>query len=354
MTLFPVIMAGGSGTRFWPLSRSKRPKQFLALATDRPLIEETFRRLKGMAAPKNTFVVCGKVHAPLVRKAIKSLPKQNVIVEPAARNTAPAIGLAALHVAARDPEGIVVVLPSDHHVGDIARFQGVLKDAADIAQAGKIVTLGIKPNRPETGYGYIKVGEPLFGRSHKVAAFVEKPDLATARTYLDRGDYLWNGGIFVFRADVMLQQLQQHMPELAKGLDAIRASLAKKGYEKTLARVFPKMPSQSIDYGVMEKTSEIAVIPSEFGWSDVGSFEALPEVRRKDERGNVIEGAGAMAIDCQGCIVLTNERPVAAVGLTDLVIVDAGDAILVVPKQRSQDVRKAVEALKARKADAFL
>jgi len=354
MKVYPVIMAGGSGTRFWPLSRSKRPKQFLALATERPLIVETFRRMKGLAAPKDTFVVCGKAHEKSVRTLLKALPRGNVIVEPAARNTAPAIGLATLHVAARDASGIVVVLPSDHHVADVPRFQQLLREAAEVAQAGHLVTLGIKPSRPETGYGYIKVGAPLLAQSHKVAAFVEKPDAATARKYLQRGDYLWNGGIFIFRADVMLQAIAAHMPELALGLDTLRGALRTQSYPRILAKVFPKLPSTSIDYGVMEKASDIAVVPAEFGWSDVGSFEALPEVRPADAQGNVVSGTGPVVIDCQGCVVLGTERPVAVVGLTDMVVVDSGDALLVIPKQRSQDVRKAVEALRARKAERFL
>lgn len=354
MKIYPVIMAGGSGTRFWPLSRSRRPKQFLALATEQPLIVETFKRMKGLAAPRDTFVVCGKAHQKAVRSLLKALPAGNVLVEPAARNTAPAIGLATLHVAARDPAGIVVVLPSDHHVANVPGFQEILREAAEVAQSGQLVTLGIQPSRPETGYGYIKVGAPLPGKGHKVAAFVEKPDEATARKYLKGGNYLWNGGIFIFRADVMLEAISAHMPELARGLDTLRGALKGKAYPKTLAKVFPQLPSTSIDYGVMEKAKDIAVLPAEFGWSDVGSFEALPEVRPQDARGNVVSGAGAMVIDCQGCVVLGSDRPIAAVGLTDMVVVDSGDAILVVPKKQSQDVRKAVEALRARKADRFL
>lgn len=354
MTLFPVIMAGGSGTRFWPLSRRRRPKQFLALASDRPLIADTFLRLRGLAAPRNTFVVCGKLHAPQVRKLIRALPAGNVVVEPVARNTAPAIGLAALHVAARDPSGVVAVLPSDHHVGDVPRFQAALRDAAEVAARGHLVTLGIQPNRPETGYGYIKIGAPLEGKGRRVEAFVEKPDAERARAYLEGGDYLWNGGIFVFRADAMLAALAEHMPGVGRGLEAIREALGTRRYARVLAREFPRMPAESIDYGVMEKAKDIAVVPSEFGWSDVGSFEAIGEVRPRDAQQNVVSGRGAMAIDCQGCVILAADRPVAAIGLQDMVVVDAGDAILVVPKHRSQDVRKAVEALKSRKDRAHL
>jgi mannose-1-phosphate guanylyltransferase len=353
MTLYPVIMAGGSGTRFWPLSRKARPKQFLPLASKAPLITDTAARLKGLASVKDTFVVCGPLHAKAAAKLVKGLPKKNLLVEPVARNTAPAIALAAVNVAARDPEGILVVLPSDHHVADVPGFKKVLAEAARIAQGGHIVTLGIKPHRPETGYGYIQVGSALEGGGNTVQAFKEKPDVETAAAYMESGQYLWNAGIFVFRADVILKAFAQHMPEMQKGLEALRKAVGKRTYAGVLKRVFPKLPSISIDYGVMEKASNIAVLPGDFGWSDVGSFAAIPEVRPTDARGNVVSGE-AIVVDSQGCVVLADKRPVAVVGLTDVVVVDAGDAILVVPKDKSQDVRKVVEELKARKREKFL
>jgi mannose-1-phosphate guanylyltransferase len=355
MALYPVIMAGGSGTRFWPLSRKARPKQFLPLASKAPLIADTVGRLKGLTSVKDTFVVCGPLHAKAAAKLVKGLPKKNLLVEPVARNTAPAIALAALHVAARDPAGILVVLPSDHHVADPAAFRRTLQEAAQVAQAGHLVTLGIQPHHPETGYGYIQVGEPLGqGAGRRVKAFREKPDLATAQGYLASGDYLWNGGIFVFRADTILAALSEHMPEMKAGLTALRKSVGKRTYAGVLKRVFPKLPSQSIDYGVMEKAQNIAVLPGDFGWSDVGSFAAIPEVRPADANGNVVSGEGAVLVDCKGCVVLAEKRPLAVVGLTDTVVVDSGDAVLVVPRSRSQDVRQVVEALKARKLDKYL
>jgi len=355
MRLHAVIMAGGSGTRFWPLSRKKLPKQFLALGTERPLITETAARLKGLCRPAETWVVCGKAHAPLVRKHLKGMPAGQVLVEPEARNTAPAIALAAAHVHAADPEAVMVVLPSDHHISNPAGFREVLGQAAEVARGGHIVTVGIRPTRPETGYGYIRVGGPLGqGPGRQVAAFVEKPAVEVAKLYLQSGDYLWNGGIFVFRADVMLDALARHMPELGKALGALRRAVGTKGYAKALAQQFAKMPSQSIDYGVMEKASNVAVVPGDFGWSDVGSFAALPEVRPLDAAGNVVSGKGALALECEGSVVVAAGRPVAVVGMKDVVVVDAGDALLVVPKDRCQDVRKAVEALKARKLERFL
>lgn len=352
--LFPVIMAGGSGTRFWPLSRRNKPKQFLALATERPLLVETAARLEGLATLKETFVVCGKVHAGPVAKLLKKLPKANVLVEPEARNTAPAIALACAHVAARDPKGVVVVLPSDQHVSDGAVFRTAVSEAVSSARSGHIVTLGIKPTRPETGYGYIRVGGPQNGTARAVGAFVEKPTLEKARAYLSSGEYLWNAGIFVFRVDVMKEAFARHLPEVHGALHRITEAVGTRRYAAVLAREFPRMPSISIDYGVAEKADNIAVVPADCGWSDVGSFNALPDVRGKDERGNVSHGALPLVIDSEGCVVWGGTRPVAVVGMKDVVVVDTPDAVLVLPKDKSQDVRKVVDALKARKLEKYL
>jgi mannose-1-phosphate guanylyltransferase len=354
ITVFPVIMAGGSGTRFWPLSRSARPKQFLPLTSAKPLISETLARLVGVASPKQTFVVCGAKHAGPVKKALPMLPKKNVIVEPIARNTAPAIALATAHVAHRDPKGIIVVVPSDQHVADVPAFEASLRQAVNVARDGFIVTLGIKPTRPETGYGYIKMGAPLAGGAKKVAAFVEKPNAPVAAEYLASGEYLWNAGIFVFRADAMLDAFATLMPELDAPLKVIRMALGTKREAAVVKKEFPKMPSISIDYGVAEKSKTVAVVPSDCGWSDVGSFNALPDVRPLDADGNVVTGKASIVLDSAGCVVLGGDRPVAVVGMRDVVVVDAGDAILVLPKQRSQDVRMVVEALKAKKLEKYL
>lgn len=352
--VYPVIMAGGSGTRFWPLSRSARPKQFLALSTSRPLIVETLARLEGLAPVKNASVVCGAKHAPLVRAALKALPRRNVIVEPEARNTAPAIALATAHVAHVDPEGVLVVVPSDQHVADVRAFEASLRVAVRMAKEGFIVTLGIPPTRPETGYGYIQLGWPLSGGARRVAAFKEKPDRATAEGYVSSKQYLWNAGIFVFKASVMLEAFAKHMPELSAALGEVRKALGTKKEAATLKREFPKMPATSIDYGIAEKADNIAVVPSSCGWSDVGSFNALAEVRAADAAGNVVTGEEAIVIDSTGCVVLAGDRPLAVVGMKDVVVVDAGDAVLVLPKDKSQDVRKVVEVLKAKKLTRYL
>ena len=359
MKVYPVIMAGGSGTRFWPLSSRLRPKQFLPLAGGAPLLAATVARLPPLARADRTYVVCGPQHAVAARKMVPQLPKGNFIVEPCARNTAPCVGLAALHVAARDPRGIIAMLPADHHIARPEAFREALAAASQLAQSGSIATIGIRPNRPETGYGYLRVGPRIATKvkrvhANKVERFVEKPDVVTAARYLADGGYLWNSGIFVFRADVILEEIRRAMPVLGEQLDAIEASLGSPRYQRTLRRVFPDCPSISIDYGVMEKSHRIAVVPADFGWSDVGSFAALPDVRATDHLGNVAEG-DAVVIDGRNNVVLaTKDRPVAVVGIEDVVVVDAGDAILVCHRDRAQDVRKAVEELARRGREEVL
>lgn len=356
MNVHPVVMAGGSGTRFWPLSRRSRPKQFLPLAGGAPLLRATVERLPPLAALSEVLVVCGPAHAAAVRRMLPRLPKANLLVEPCARNTAPCVGLAALHVAARDPRAVMVMLPADHHIGRPAAFRDALAAAARVAAGGALVTVGVKPSRPETGYGYLKVGGPLAvkGRVKKglapsaVERFVEKPDAATAARYLADGGYLWNSGIFAFRADVILEEIRRLLPEVGRGLAEIAADLGTSRYPRTLARAFPACPSISIDYGVMEKAERIAVVPGDFGWSDVGSFAALPEVRAQDGQGNVAEGE-ALILDGRDNVVLArSDRPVAVIGLDGVVVVDGGDALLVCRRDRAQDVRKAVDELARR------
>ena len=330
MKVYPVIMAGGSGTRFWPLSRRLRPKQFLPLAGGAPLLAATVARLPPLARPDRTYVVCGPQHAVAARKMVPQLPK-----------------------------GIIAMLPADHHIARPEAFREALAGAAQLAQFGSIATIGIRPNRPETGYGYLRVGPRIATKvkrlhANKVERFVEKPDVVTAARYLADGGYLWNSGIFVFRADVILEEIRRAMPVLGEQLDAIEASLGSPGYQRTLRRVFPDCPSISIDYGVMEKSHRIAVVPADFGWSDVGSFAALADVRTTDHLGNVAEG-DAVVIDGRNNVVLaTKDRPVAVVGIEDVVVVDAGDAILVCHRDRAQDVRKAVEELARRGREEVL
>jgi mannose-1-phosphate guanylyltransferase len=342
-----VLLAGGSGTRFWPLSRAHKPKQFLELVTGRTLFADTYARIAPLCGADRTWVVCGRDHAEAVRASLPALPPAHLLVEPAARNTAPAIGLAAVRAAGEDPDAILLVLPSDHYIAHQDRFLSALQTAARVAQQGDLVTLGIRPTRPETGYGYVRRGAEREPGVFAVETFVEKPDVKTAQKYLADPRYSWNAGIFVFRADVLLEALRRHLPAVHDGLRQIGSDAAR------TAEIFPRLPSISLDYGVMEpessSTRRIALVAAEdLGWSDVGSFATLPEVRQLDERGNALSG-DALAIDCDDSVVLAEGgRLVAALGIEGLCVVDSGDAVLVVPRDRAQEVRAVVEALKAR------
>jgi len=354
--IHPVIMAGGSGTRFWPLSRRERPKQFLALAGEAPLLAATVERLPPLSRVDHTLVVCGPKHASVARRLLPQLPAENFIVEPCPRNTAPCVGLAALHVAARDPKGIMAMLPADHHVARPAAFREALAAAARLAETGAVATIGVRPSRPETGYGYLRVGPRIAVRksgrarlpAHKVARFVEKPDAKTAARYLTEGGYLWNSGIFVFRADVILEEIGRVMPVLREQLLTIGKDLGTPRYLRTLSRVFPKCPAISIDYGVMEKSHRIAVVQADFGWSDVGSFATLSELRKADAQGNITEGEALLFFGKNDVVLARGDRPVAVIGLDSVIVVDAGDAVLVCHRDRAQDVRQAVDELARR------
>jgi len=349
--IFPVILAGGSGTRFWPLSRRRRPKQLLALSGKRPLLWETLERVGGLAPPAEVLVVAGRIHEREIRRLLPGFPKRNLLLEPVPRNTAPAIGWAAMRLLAKHGDAVMAVLPSDHHVRNVPRFRKLLKAAAIIARSGALVTLGITPTGPETGFGYLKMGRPSKRwpkGARAVEAFVEKPSLKLANTYLRSGRYLWNAGIFVFRASTLLAEIRRQLPALARALDAIGKVAGTSGETAVVRRWFAKAPSVSIDYGVMEKASApVVVIPADIGWSDLGSFDALSQVRKTDGAGNLTEGQ-ALLVDCEDCVVLARERPVAVVGAKRMVVVDAGDAVLVVPRDRVQEVRKVVAELEKR------
>jgi mannose-1-phosphate guanylyltransferase len=351
--IYPLILAGGSGTRFWPLSRRSRPKQLLALAGQNALIVETVQRLRGLAPPRAISVACGAAHVPQIRRLLPRLHANQMLIEPVARNTAPAIGWAAVRVLKRDPEGVLLVLPSDHHVRDPPRFRELLGRAARLCGDGTLYTLGIPPTGPETGYGYLELGEDLPSGARAVRAFVEKPSLPRARKYVASGRYLWNGGIFVFRADAILAEIRRLLPELASILDRIAPVVGTRREREVVARVFHRAPNVSIDYGVMERARRVATLPADVGWSDLGSFGALAQVKRSDASGNVTEGP-CLTIDAHHCIAIARDRPLVLLGVKDLVVVDAGDVLLVAPRERDQDVRLAVAELARRGFDDLL
>ena len=349
---FALILAGGGGTRLWPASRRSRPKQLLALGGDESLLAGTFGRVSRALGVERTLIVTAADQADAVRRALPDLPADNLVVEPAARNTGPAVGLGVVTVAKRAGDGArLAVLPSDAFIADEAEFARVMGTA--LAHAGEtIVTIGIKPTRPETGYGYLQRGVEVRGGVFEVARFVEKPDLATAARYLAAGDYLWNSGMFFFTAQRLLDEAKRHMPDLAAILGEIRASANPAA--TALAR-YPAAPKISIDYGIMEKASDIRVVPGNFGWNDVGSWSALSDIRDKDKAGNVVSGDVILSAVSGSVVVSEPGAPlVGVVGVDDLVVVATKDAVLVVRKDRAQEVRAVVDALAAGKRNELL
>lgn len=344
---FAIVMAGGSGTRFWPASRAERPKQFLCLAgADESLLQATVRRARALVGRDNVLVVTNHRHEAATREQLPDLPAANLLLEPEARNTAPCIGWATAVAQERDREATVAVLPADSHIGDEAAFGVAIERALTTAQTGALVTVGIQPTRPETGYGYVEIGDARGDGAFRVSAFVEKPDRERAEAYLASGRHLWNSGMFFFRADAMLAALGRSLPAIRAFADALAAA-APDARAALVTAEFPKLPSISIDYGVMEKEREIAVVPGDFGWDDVGSFSAAWQLADKDESGNAAQGS-ALFIDARGCYASGPEgKLIALLGASDLVVIDTPDALLVMPRERAQDVRKIVDALKA-------
>lgn len=345
MNVYVVVMAGGSGTRFWPASRMSRPKQLLPLGGGpESLLAATVTRVRELVRPERTLIVTAKVLADATRKELPEIPAENLLFEPAPRNTAPCIGWATRTILARDPDSLVAVLPSDQHVADPAGLRATMKAALEVAKVRDLATIGIKPTRPDTGFGYIELGPAIGNGAHDVSRFVEKPDLPRAKEYVASGNYLWNSGMFFFRAKKMDEAIRTHLPELARGLDEMG----------DVEKVFPTLPSISIDYGVVERVPRggVGVVPGDFGWSDVGSWESAWELANKDEHGNALP-AGSVAVDASNNLA-QSKKLVALVGVNDLVVVETNDAILVLPRARAQDVRAVVDALKSRNRSDLL
>ncbi len=355
--LFGVIMAGGSGTRFWPLSRRSRPKQLLPLLGGRSLLAATVERMLPLVGVQRTLVVTGALVADAVRADLGGLPAENVLVEPAARDTAACIGWVAWRLAARHPEAVMLVIPADHVVPDGAAFRRAMAAAAATASArGGLVTIGIRPTRPETGYGYLELGEsiglvdahPVF----RVARFVEKPRREAAEQMVAAGSFRWNGGLFAWSVAAICDAIRAHLPELATGLDAMMAEAAVVGEAVAVARHYGGLPSISIDFGVMEKASTVWVVPVEFSWSDVGSWAGLGEVLAPDE--SEVRIGDVIGVDTGGNVLISDGPLVGAVGVRDLVVVATRDAVLVVPKEQCQRVKELVDALRAAGRDDLL
>ncbi len=354
-----VILAGGSGTRFWPKSREQVPKQFLNITGSETLLQGTLSRLEPLIPAERVWLVTHALHAieACRQLADTGFSPQRLLAEPVGRNTAAAIGFAARVLIEDDPDAVMAVFPADHIVTDPENFRAVLKNAEEVAEQGHLVTLGIAPTRPETGYGYILKGEPLDceTEAYKVQRFVEKPKVEKAKAFIAQGGYFWNCGVFVWKAAAILDEILAHLPELHERLDAIAAHTIgnKKKFpyrvlDKQGAALYQELPSISIDHAILEKSRRVALIPAGIQWSDVGCWTALDEVLPKDADGNVAT-ENAILKDCTGTLVQGEERLVAALGLKDQIVVDTPDALLVCSKERAQDVKKIVESLKKEK-----
>ncbi len=355
LSLYPVILSGGSGTRLWPLSRAALPKQLLPLASDRTMLQETMLRLKGIEGLAAPMVICNDDHRFMIAEQLREIEitPSAIMLEPVGRNTAPAVAVAALRLMRINPEALMLVLPADHLIRDVPAFHASVAKAEVAAQAGYLTTFGIVAQTPETGYGYIRRGEALAGADggHAVASFVEKPDRTTAQSYLDSGDYYWNSGMFLFKASVFVDELKRLRADI---LSACEVSLTKAVSDLDFIRLdkeaFAACPAESIDYAVMEHTGKAAVVPADIGWNDIGAWSSLWEVSDKDARDNVLRG-DVLTEDAHRNFIRAESRLVAALGVDNLVIVETPDAVLVASKDRVQDVKKLVDRLKADKRD---
>ncbi len=358
--MFAVIMAGGSGTRFWPISRRRKPKQFLDIVGHDPMIVGTYKRISAIASDESICIILGEEHLKEAQELLKG-KDVHVIAEPFGRNTAPCIALGALYAKHLGYDGAIAFLPADHYIADNNAFIDSLRIAEKMASTNSIVTLGIVPVRPETGYGYIRRLDDALDidgyKVYKVREFVEKPDFETAIKYLESGKYYWNAGIFVARPDVIIAETKRHLPDLYDALMDIKDCFGTSRFGDALRKAYEKAPNISFDYGIMEKTeTDIYVIPTNCGWSDVGSWLSIYEIRNRehDNNSNLIDGE-VVAIDCEGCFISAKGKAIiGCIGLKDLLVVDTPDAVLVADINRSQDVRKIVDKLKERSKTQYI
>lgn len=346
MNRYGVIMAGGGGTRFWPLSRKDLPKQFLNLTGTDILVNETIDRLAESVAKENIFVVTNATQAELMYQSTQGrLQKNHILAEPAARNTSACIGYAAMEIVKKYGDGIMCIFPSDHYISESENFGIVIENAIKTAEnTDQLVTIGIKPTYASTGYGYIRLCKQTDKMYSKVEEFVEKPDVKTAKSYLKTGNYLWNSGMFLWKASTILRHFQELLPDVYACLIEIGDAMNTMNEEETIKRVYPTIPKISIDYGIMERSKDVLVVEGNFGWNDVGSWDALRALYDADENGNIIYGE-QIHIDTKNCISYAKNKLIAALGVEDLIIVETDDAVLVCHKDKAQDVKKIVEGL---------
>ncbi len=351
--IYAVIMAGGSGTRFWPQSTKALPKQFLNLFGQGTMIQNTARRIEPIIPQERIMVVTNDAYVPIVKEQLPKVPEENIVGEPVAKNTAPCVAIAAELLRKKDPDAVMVVLPADHHITDPDRFLDILRSAISKARAGaNLVTIGIKPSRPETGFGYIHGNlddtQRIEGHEvHSVKAFTEKPDISTAESFVASGDYFWNSGMFVWSAETVLDEIQKHLPDMFHELEIVSPDFYEDMHSAAVNDFYHACESISIDYGIMEKSDSVFVVPGEFGWNDVGSWTAVFELAEKDANGNAIQSIYAsFAASENNLVVSSSEKMISLVGMDNVAVVETDSAILVCDLNSAQGVKQIVEHLK--------
>lgn len=341
MELFVLIMAGGVGSRFWPRSRKSKPKQLLNIFGQNSMIRETYRRVSNLVPPENVYIITNKVQAKLITAELPELPTRNIIAEPVGKNTAPCVAVSAKTILNRSEDSVIITLPADHLIEKEKEFENKLFEAAKYAFESKgLVTFGITPTRPETGYGYIHFNKNSSENIFKVKEFVEKPNLETAIKYLEAGDYLWNSGMFIWRSDVILDEVKKYLPEVY----SLVAKINDNDYDNIIEEIYPKFESVSVDYGIMEKSEKVFVMDGNIGWSDVGSWESVYELSKKDENGNALVG-DVLTLDTKNSYVYSENNFTALVGVNDLVVINLGDSLLVCDRAKAQAVKNVVDEL---------
>jgi len=357
MQVYAVIMAGGIGTRLWPISRRDNPKQIVNILGETSLYQNTLKRIEPLIRAENIIVVAGEELLPKLMVQSPNIPHNNYIIEPEGRGTAPCIGLAGVHIMSRHSDSIMIVLPSDHYISNIKSFYETIRFAVEAASEGHLVTFGIKPTNPSTAYGYIKQGEIIHSMEkyyiYKVEKFTEKPDENNASMMIEDGRYSWNSGIFIWKTSRIMEEFHKHMPELYNQLIKISHYINKPFYNSNLRKHWSLLPRETIDYGIMEKAEDVVIIPLNIGWSDVGSWASLMPLLNKDEEGNVVKG-NILTLDTHDSLILGERRLIASIGISDLIIVDTENALLICRQSEDQRVKEIVNILTQEKKSEYL
>jgi len=355
MELYAVIMAGGVGSRFWPRSKEKKPKQLIRIVGENTMIQDTVKRLEGLVANDHIFIITNKIQKLRVKEQLPQIPVENIVDEPFGKNTAACIGLAAVIIKNKNKNAVMITLPADHLIKDDEEFRKCLSKAVEFADKSKgLVTIGITPTRPETGYGYIQFDETEVGDNiFKVLTFAEKPNIETAQQFLQAGDFLWNSGIFIWRVDTILNEMKKYLPDLSEGLDKIYEVVGTSEFERQVVYVYGQLKSISIDYGVMEKSDKVFLTKADFYWNDVGNWEAVYEISDKDDEGNVVIG-DVYTEKTFGSYIFSPRKFTAAIGVENLIIINTNESLLICHRNNAQDVRQVVDYLKMNKRNELV